>query len=389
VTQTAVEVHGECGARFAPVRDAFHENFERLGEIGAAVAVTIDGRPVIDLWGGHRDRERTQPWERDTITTVYSTTKGLTAVCVHRLVERGLLDVDAPAARYWPEFGGAGKQEVPVRMLLNHTVGLPTTREPMPPEALYDWGAMVAALERSEPFWEPGTRHGYHALTYGWLTGELVRRVSGKSLGTYFRDEVARPLGLDTHIGLAAEHDARVATMYQARLTPAMLAEVQQRRAETLMRMPPALAEAAGNVPLPPDAHNTTEWRRAEIPAANAHSDARSLARLYGALARGGEVDGVRVHSAEAIERATIEQAAGLDTMLGMPTRFALGFWLSVEGGMGPNSRNFGHPGAGGSVGFADPDRGVGFGYVMNQMRQGLLVESTGRRLIEALYSCL
>jgi CubicO group peptidase (beta-lactamase class C family) len=388
MTTRSVELHGECDARFAAICDACAENFEKFGEVGAAVAVTIDGMPVVDLWGGVVNKDTNRPWERDTIVTVYSTTKGMTAICAHRLVDQGLLDLEVPVAQYWPEFAQAGKAEIPVHMLLSHRAGLPTVSQKLPDGAVYEWETMTDTLARQKPFWEPGTRHGYHGLTYGWLVGEVVRRISGKSLGRFFRDEAAGPLGLDFHIGVDPKHDGRIATMYAVEASPEMAAQQEQRRKEMRERMDPALLEAQGNISIE-GAHNSEGWKRSEIPAANGHSDARSLARVYGALACGGALEGVGVLSPEAIARATKEQATGADAVLMNPTRFALGFWLSLEGGLGPNPNNFGHPGAGGSVGFADPDRRIGFGYVMNQMKLGLFVETTGRRLIDALYSSL
>ena len=389
MTTKAVAVHGRCDARFSAVRDAFARNFEEFGEVGAAVAVTIDGKPVIDLWGGVADRDTKIPWQQDTIVTVYSTTKGMTTICAHRLVEQGLLDLNAPVAKYWPEFAQAGKAEVPVHMLLSHRVGLPTVSEELPEGAIFDWDTMTNALARQKPFWEPGTRHGYHGLTFGWLVGEVVRRISGKSLGTFFRDEVASPLGLDFHIGVDPEHHARIATMYTAVVSIDVARQMEQTQQDVQERMGPELLAARGNISIL-GAHNSEAWRRSEIPAANGHSDARSLARVYGALACGGSLDGVAVLSPESIARATIEQAAGPDAMLPNSTRFAQGFWLSRDGNMGPNPRSFGHPGAGGSLGFADPDGRVGFGYVMNQMKVGLQGESTtSRRLIDALYPLL
>jgi CubicO group peptidase (beta-lactamase class C family) len=379
-----------CDRRFSAVRDAFAENLASGEEIGAAVAIMVDGRLVVDLWGGFADKARTKKWERDTIVTVYSTTKGMTAICAHRLAEQGLLDLDAPVAKYWPEFAQEGKRDVPVHMLLSHRVGLPTVSKKLPPGAIYQWNTMTKALAAQRPFWEPGTRHGYHGLTYGWLVGEVIRRISGKSVGAFFRDAVARPLGIDFHIGVGAEHDHRIAEMNAA--DPASEAAQRQAklREESLRIMDPALREAQGNIQIVPDDHNSEPWRRSEIPAANGHSDALSLARVYGALACGGDLQGVHVLSPETIARATKEQASGPDVVLPFPSRFALGFWLSrPEAPMGPNPNNFGHPGAGGSVGFADPDARIGFGYVMNQMKVGLLVEGTGRRLIDALYTTL
>ena len=383
------QIDGECDAGFSAVREAFEQNFASYGDVGAAVAVTIDGKPVIDLWGGVSDKDTQKPWERDTLVTVYSTTKGMTAICAHLLVERGLLDLDAPAAAYWPEFAQAGKSEIPVHMLLSHRVGLPAVNQKLPEGAAFNWETMTRALECQQPFWEPGTRHGYHALTYGWLVGELVRRISGRSLGTFFRDEVALPLGLDFHIGLDPSHDYRVATMYSAVVSPEVAQQMDKRQADVAKAMPPGLAESRTNISIQ-GAHNSEEWRRAEIPAANGHSDARSLARVYGALSVGGDLDGVHVLSSDTIGRATVEQAMGQDTMLPNKTRFGLGFWLCLDGNMGPNDSSFGHPGAGGSIGFADPVARIGFGYVMNQMKAGVVEsDSTARRLIDALYRSL
>jgi CubicO group peptidase (beta-lactamase class C family) len=203
------EIHGTCDPRFAAVRDVFLANFAEDDEIGAAVAVVVDGKTVVDLWAGWADPDRTRPWQRDTIANVYSCTKGMTALCLHRLVEQGRVDLDAPVARYWPEFAQAGKEGIPVRWLLSHRAGLAAVKPMLPAEALYDWDAMVAALAAETPWWEPGTKHGYHAVTFGWLVGEVVKRVSGKSLGSYFRDEVAGPLGVDFHIGLRVASRAR------------------------------------------------------------------------------------------------------------------------------------------------------------------------------------
>ncbi|ETX08517.1 MAG: hypothetical protein ETSY2_04940 [Candidatus Entotheonella gemina] len=383
-------IQGTCDSRFTAVRDAFAANFATGEEIGAAVAVTLNGRPVVDLWAGHADPARSRPWQQDTLVTVYSTTKGMTAICAHRLVDQGLLDLDAPVTRYWPEFAQAGKQDVPVHLLLSHRVGLPTVSNPLPPEAIYNWDAMTAALAAQAPLWQPGSRHGYHALTYGWLVGEVVRRVSGKRIGAFFRDEVAQPLGLDFHIGLAPGHDDRIAEMVAVDPSSAGAQEQEKLRQAKIESMEQTLRQAQGTIQIAPGDHNTEAWRRAEIPAANGHSDAQSLARVYGALACGGSVDGVHVLSPEAIARATVEQASGPDAQLPISTRYALGFWLSQPAApLGPNPNAFGHPGAGGSVGFADLDAGLGFGYVMNQMKVGLLVEGTGRRLIDAVYACL
>ncbi len=207
----AVKIEGTCDPKFSRVKDAFAENFEKRSEVGAAAAVVLDGKSVVDIWGGHADKAATRPWTRDTLVNVYSTTKGVTAICAHRLVDKGLLDIDAPVAKYWPEFAQAGKDKLPVRFLLSHRAGLPAVRKILDGDALFNWTTMTTALAEQEPWWEPGTAHGYHAVTFGWLVGEVIRRITGKTPGVYLRDEIAGPLELDFHIGLDAKHDARVA----------------------------------------------------------------------------------------------------------------------------------------------------------------------------------
>ena len=237
---------GHCAAGFERVRDAFAENFARGGEVGATVAATVDGRLVVDLWAGHADAARTRPWTRDTIVDIASSTKGLTTICAHRLVDVGLLDLEAPVARYWPEFAQAGKATIPVHFLLSHRAGLPAIDEPLPTEALYDWNRMTGALAAQKPWWEPGTQHGYHIFTFGYLVGEVVRQITGKTLGTYFREEVAEPLGIDCHIGLAAEHDGRVAEF---------------------IALPPTATRAAGRHGRSPQAGGTAGGEGAPQPA--------------------------------------------------------------------------------------------------------------------------
>jgi CubicO group peptidase (beta-lactamase class C family) len=203
------KIDGECEKRFESVRKAFADNIQQRRELGASVSIVVDGRPVVDLWGGHVDKQKTRPWQRDTLVNVYSTTKGLTATCAHRLIDQGKLDPDEPVSKYWPEFAQAGKKDLPVRYILSHRAGLPAIKKPLAEDAIYNWDRMVEALAEQEPWWQPGTKHGYHALTIGWLAGEVIRRITGKGLGTYFRTEIAEPLGLDAHIGLEAKHDAR------------------------------------------------------------------------------------------------------------------------------------------------------------------------------------
>ncbi len=383
-----MKIEGSCDPKFARVRDAFAANFDAGKEVGAAVAVVIDGKPVIDLWGGHADARRSRPWTRDTLVNVYSTTKGLAAMCAHRLADRGELDFDAPVVRYWPEFAQAGKDRIPVRSLLNHKAGLPAIRRPLPLEAIYQWDTMCAALAAQEPWWEPGTKHGYHAITYGWLVGEVVRRITGKSLGTYFRDEIAGPLGADAHIGLDAENEGRTAEMVPAPpprpgIDPLaeMFKDPESMQYKAIMNPAPVLD---------PRVVNSRAWRGAEIPAANGHANARALARLYGALARGGEVDGYRVLSQAALAGCYAEQSNGTDAIMLRPSRFALGFMLSTDDlPLGPNPHSFGHGGAGGSLAFADPDARVGFGYAMNQMAPDAEQGARALSLVRAVYASL
>jgi CubicO group peptidase (beta-lactamase class C family) len=377
------DIHGHCDERFAAVREAFEASFAS-GEVGAAVAVHHGGALVVDLWGGSKDAAGTQPWERDTIVNVYSTTKGMTALCAHRLVEEGRLDLDAPVAAYWPEFAAAGKENLPVRYLLSHQAGLPAVKAPLPADALYDWDGMCAALAAQAPWWEPGTRHGYHALTFGYLIGEIVRRIDGRSLGTYFREEIAAPLGLDFHIGLPESEHERVADMIPA----PSAGDPSQDMLAKFMEDAGEMTGLAFNNPKPgKDAMNTKAWRTAEIPAGNGHGDARSLARVYGCLASGGALDGVRLLAPESIAQARTEQAMGPDAVLmGMPMRFGLGFMLRQDFmPLGSHESAFGHPGAGGSIGYADPELGLGFGYVMNQMQQGMAGDVRGWSLIAAV----
>ncbi len=381
-------VQGTCDARFLPVREVFVENFNSFGETGASLAITLDGKSVVDIWAGYADAARTQQWKRDTIANVYSTTKGMTAICAHRLVDQGRLDLDAPVAKYWPEFAAAGKERLPVRYLLSHQAGMAAVRQPLAPDAVYDWETMAGALAQQEPWWEPGSKHGYHALTYGWLVGEVIRRLSGKSVGAFFRDEVAQPFGIDCQIGLPAAEDVRVAPLTPPPPPPPEQLDLLM----AILKDPESLlAKSFINPPILPEAANSREWRGAEIPAANGHTNARALAGVYGILACGGAVNGRRLLSRQSIQHASTEQANGPDALLPMHTCFGLGFMLSTPNEkMGPNPRTFGHGGMGGSMAFADPEAGVGFGYVMNEMHTGLwLIDPRPAAIIAALYRCL
>ncbi len=383
-----IEIHGHCDPRFMGVRDVFAAAFERGDELGASVCVTLEGESVVDLHAGFRDEARTEPWQRDSLVNVFSTTKGMTALCALRLVEEGRLDLDAPVAQYWPEFEAAGKAELPVRFLLSHRAGLVAVRKPLPAGSLYDWEVMTQALAEQEPWWTPGDGHGYHALTFGFLVGEVVRRITGKSLGTVFREELAEPLGLDFHIGLPEECEPRVSPLVQAPPPE----DAGPDLFELILQDPESmLAKAFINPPLLPTDANTRAWRAAEIPAANGHGTASALARVYAALSLGGDLDGVHVLSPEVIDRARTEQSLGQDRILPLVSRFGLGFQVPpAEEPTGPNFRVFGHAGAGGSYGQADPENRMSFGYTMNLMQSGVwLVDPRPRALLQAVYAAL
>jgi CubicO group peptidase (beta-lactamase class C family) len=378
------EIHGTCHPRFTRVRDVFADSFRAGHEIGAAVALTSDGESVVDLWAGHADPGRTRPWTRDTIVHLYSVTKGMTALCAHRLIERGALALDAAVAHYWPEFAQRGKDAIPVRWLLSHRAGLPALRTSLPPETLYDWDAMCGALAAAEPCVPPGTL-SYHPVTFGWLVGELVRRCDGRSVGRFFREEIAEPLGADLHIGLGSEQQKRAAVITALEPPEELKAAFGNGASET------PLAVLAFVNPMGTGDHNSPQHRRAEIPAINGHGNALALARIYGALARGGVLDGVQVLSPPAIELARSEQAYAADALLGIRVRMGLGYWLSQPGvpgfAFGPNEGAFGHPGAGGSLGFADPSARLGFGYVTNRMGSAIEVDPRAEALIDAVFA--
>ncbi|MDH6218967.1 serine hydrolase domain-containing protein [Streptomyces pseudovenezuelae] len=381
-------VHGDCDERFAAVRTAFEENFRDRDELGAAVTVTVDGEVVVDLWGGWADGARTRPWERDTLVNVWSTSKGPVALCAHILADRGLLDFDAPVAAYWPEFAAAGKEKVLVRHLLSHRAGLAGLREPHSLEQLYDWELTTRRLAATEPWWEPGTRSGYHALTYGFLVGEVVRRVSGLLPGAFLEREVAGPLGVDFTIGLPEKEAGRAAEL----MHPPAASSSEQ--AAIFSQLTPVAIAALTNPVAGATEANTAEWRAAEIPAANGHGTARAVAALYGVFAGRGSYGGHRVLSAEAAEKAREGQGSCRDLVLGAgfehETEVALGLWLSgPNGSYGPNPRAFGHDGFGGSCGLADPDAGVSLGYVMNRMGPHIADDPRKMALVDALYSTL
>lgn len=374
-------IQGTVAPGFEPVLETFERNFRDGNELGASFAVERDGERLVDLWGGYADAARQHPWQRDTLVTVYSTTKGVAALVCAVLVDRGMLDYEAPVADYWPEFGSRGREAVSVAQLLSHQAGLSATRAPVSEVDFYQPERVLALLLEQEPLFEPGSASGYHAVTYGPLVGELVRRVSGESLGRCLRREVCEPLGAEFFIGLPEEQEPRVAEL----VTP------PRRRGQTGLGSPSELTRLAlGNPRALPETPNTRAWRAAEIPSVNGQGCAAGLARIYGALAAGGSVDGVKILSPETLARGTASRISGRDLVLPMKMDWACGWLRNYHGVIyGPNKDAFGHSGYGGSFGFADPAARVGAGYVMNRMAANMMGDPRSLRLVRALYRCL
>ena len=373
-------ISGDCADGFAPVRDAFATNFSKHGEVGAAFHVLLDGEPVVDLWGGAADAAGTRSWQPDMLVNVWSTTKGWLALAMHLLAERGLLDFEQPVAHYWPEFAAHGKEQVLVKHLLTHTSGLPAPSIKVPDDALYNWEAMVHALENSTLFWEPGTTCGYHAATFGWLNGEVLRRVSGMGVGEFLRTQIAEPLQADLFLGAPVSETERVAET----IPPGKVGQLLFRAIMAVGNRARRLAFT--NPPRPTAAVNGARWRTAEIPSSNGHMSARGLARLYAPLALGGTWNGVTLLSPTNVVRAGQEQVHVKDIVAGIQVRRTLGFMLPGAGDPRPPTA-FGHPGMGGSLGFADPARRLAVGYVMNKMVMG--PDQRTAELCRAVYSCL
>lgn len=387
--QQAVFVAGECDAAFAVVAEEFARNFTERGEVGASLCVIHEGRTVVDVWGGVADRSTGAPWERDTVSIVYSCTKGATAWCAHRLAEEGGLDLEAPVSDVWPEFAGHGKHRVTVRMMLDHSAGVPVFREPVRPGELYEWDRMVARLEAEPPFWEPGTRNGYHMLNFGWTVGELVRRASGMSLGEYFRTAAAEPLGLDFWIGLPEHVEPRVAPMLPYVRSPG---EPLNEFALAVLNEPASISSLSLTNLVSLDV-NSRAAHAAEIGGGGGITNARGLAGLYRPLSLGG--DGL--FAAASVDRMRrVSTATNRDATLLIPTRFAMGFMVSMDNRRVANADSailgehaYGHVGAGGSIGFADPVVGLAVGYSMNQMGPGILLNERGQSLVDAIYAAV
>lgn len=365
--------------RFAAVRDVFDASLASGADVGASYCATVEGETVVDIWGGHADEAKTRAWEKDTIVNVYSTTKTMTALTALLVADRGELDFDAPVSRYWPEFAEGGKADVKVSHLMSHSAGLSGWKEPIAKHDFYDWEKCTALLAAQEPFWKPGTAPGYHAVTQGYLVGEVVRRITGKSLGTVFREEIAGPLGADFHIGLPASEDARVGDL----IPPPEGASISDRS------MDPLPKNMATNPGIDVLATRTREWRGAEIPAAGGTSNARAVAEIHAILANGGVAKGKRFLSEAGCRKALEPQIEGEDLILGIPVRYGMGFGL--PGGMVPlpNPNTIYWGGYGGSLVIIDMDARTTFGYVMNRMEGTTTGDTRAFNLAVAMWQSL
>ena len=362
--------------------DAFRENFSDRGEVGAACAIYYQGRCVVDLWGGLADPASGRPWERDTVVLVFSAAKGPTAVCINRLVEAGLLDIDLPVAHYWPEFGHNGKESITTRMVLSHQAGLAAVDGELTLEQVLAWDPVIKAIAAQAPNWEPGTRHGYHARSFGWILGELLRRITSQTLGQYLAREIASPLGLRYWVGLPQSEMPGCATLVPPEGGSDAVAELLGADSLTAQVMSgPSKLFAYDEM------WNRPELLAAEMPSSNGVGDARSLARFYAAVFE--EVDGVRLLGEKQLEQACEEQARGPDAVIFRETCFGLGFALQPFLAPGAGPACFGHPGAGGALAFADPGARPGFAYVMNAMKFDLEGDPRSTELVKAAYQCL
>lgn len=387
------EVHGTCHRAYRAVREEFTRNFTERGELGASVHITVDGEAVVDLWGGMADAATGRPWDADTLAVVYSCTKGIAALAAHMLVDRGLLDLEGRVADYWPEYGCAGKEHTTVRMLLDHSAGVPAVHADVQPGDMYDADIMATYLAQQRPWWQPGTRNGYHLVTFGWTIGEVVRRVSGLTLGQFIAKEIAEPLDADFYLGLPAELETRVAPISVWQPGPDHVLTPYMRAMQT---QPDSVqAVAMGNVTAAGIDANTREFHAAELGGMGGVATARGLASMYTPLALGGGLI-----SGDAIVRMSqTAVATSEDALLLIPTRFGLGFMTSMDNRRrGPRANGssvvlgptaFGHVGMGGSLGFADPAERLSFSYVMNKHGEGILLNEKGQSLVDATYRSL
>ncbi len=376
------DVHGTCDGRFEAVRGALARNLDSGEELGASLVLDIDGDIVIDIWGGYCDEARTVPWSEHTITNVWSSTKTVTSLATLMLADRGQLDVDAPVARYWPEFAASGKQDIAVRQVMSHSSGVSGLDQPAVVEDLYDWPEATARMAAQAPWWEPGTASGYHALNYGHLVGELVRRITGKTLKQFVAEEIAGPLGADFQIGAAESDWGRIANVVPPPPLPIDLTQLDPASpAVRTLTGPPVEAEVA----------NTAGWRRADIGAANGHGNARSVARIMSVVARGGEVDGIRLLRPETIETIFREQVNGIDLVLGVPLRFGIGYGLPQRDSLSwiPDEKICFWGGWGGSMIVMDVGRRMTISYMMNKMGPGIVGSERSAGYGQAIFDAI
>ncbi len=373
MTLDTLQLGAFCAAQFEAVEMAFRANLTDGGDIGAAFALVCDGELVVDLWGGYCDEDRTAEWTHDTVANVWSTSKGVTATCIAMLVDRGTLSYEQRVAHYWPEFAAAGKADITVSMMLSHQAGLAGFRDPMGIADLYDQEGVSRRLAAMEPWWEPGSQSGYHAITMGHLANELVMRATGQSLGQFAERELAR---FDYSVGLTPPRSRRAATMS----APDQLGSTDIATDLSALQL-----AVLANPVLDPLLPNTSAWRAAELPSANGFATARGLAQLYGELA----MEGGSLMRRETIERASAVEKSGMDAVLGIDAPWACGFLRNTQGIYGPNMSAFGHSGWGGSFAFADPARKIGMGYVMNHMGTDLMGDPRGVALVDAAYRSL
>jgi len=376
------DIQGVCADQFGAVREALERNLDSGEELGASLVLDIDGDIVIDMWGGFTDQARTIPWTEHTITNVWSSTKTVTSLAALMLADRGELDVDAPVAKYWPEFGARGKQDILVRQLMSHSSGVSGLDQPARVEDLYDWTAATSRMAGQVPWWEPGTASGYHALNYGHLVGEVVRRISGQTLRQFVADEIAGPLGADFQIGAAESDWGRIADVVPPPPLPFDLA--------ALGPDSPAVKTFTGPVAAAEDA-NTPGWRRADIGAANGHGNARSVGRVMSVVARGGQVDGVRLLSGDTIDLIFREQLNGTDLVLGLPLRWGIGFGLPRLDILPwiPDEKICYWGGWGGSMIVMDVGRRMTISYMMNKMGPGIIGSSRSAEYGQAIYDAV
>ena len=375
-----MEIHGECDPQFSRVKETFEKLYQEDREIGSCFAVYKDGKPLVDLWGGFQDKDKTKPWQKDNLVTVYSTTKGVAAFCIALAMEKGLLKYEEKVSTYWPEFATNGKADITVGMLMSHQAGIcsPETRNL---EDYYNQNLMAEKLAGMTPIWEPGTASGYHSMTFGWLTSELILRVTGKSLGTYFREEVGDQHEIDFFIGLPESEDHRVAELVPFDIVRNENSEQQKIE---LTEAQKSQRNSAGTL----DIHNTKAWRQAEIPSANGQGNARGLAKFYSLIVP--EDNSIKLLKDDTVNQMTTMQIEGRDLVLAVQVRWGVGFILNKHKVIyGPVESAFGHSGYGGSCAFGDPENKIGVSYVMNRMLDNFNADGRSIELINATYDCL